>query len=103
MANGFEKDNSWKEWRNYVLKMIERLEGKVESLEDEDHNNKIEITKMSTKSKIYGSIAGFVVSAILSLVVGLIIYFVSDNIDMSRINEMNQSLNSAIEEIYKKG
>lgn len=86
-----EEYNSWKEWRNYVLNMLEKLEHRVSDVEKQDIDNKIEITRIITKSKVYGSIFGLLASAILSLIVGLVIYFTSSSIDITTIEDINKN------------
>jgi len=89
--------DGWKEWRKYVLNTLDKLEKRVEDVEESVINNRINISNLLTKSKIYGSIAGFIVSGVISLIVGLTIFFVSSNIDMQSIKDINSNNKEQIE------
>lgn len=92
------EENSWKEWRNYVLKHIEKVEDKIDNLEKEDRENKIEITKLSTKSKLYGALGGIIATAVISGIVSLLLYlFASGGLLHSEPKNINRySKNSSI-------
>lgn len=94
------EENGWKEWRKYVLNTLDKLESRIEKNEDEIVQNKINISNLLTRAKIYGSLSGFIVSAILSLIVGLTIYFVSTNIDIESIENINKINRQQIQEEY---
>lgn len=69
----------WKEWSKYVLRAIETLEEKVDSLEQKlvqlQLDIKIEVTKLQQKASFGGAILGLVSSIIVSVVSGVIVYF----------------------------
>ena len=84
-------DNSWKEWRNYVLSTIEKIENRQDKLEQNNKTNEINITKISAKATVYGTIAGIIASAVLSLIVGFILYGIthSSNQNINNIKKGN--------------
>lgn len=73
-------ENGWMEWKNYVLNMLEKLENRIDNIEKDSVNTKIEITKILTKSKVYGALAGFAGSALITLIIGIIIELVKSGI-----------------------
>lgn len=95
-----QEENGWKEWRKYVLNTLDKLESRIDKTEDEVVQNKINISNLLTRAKIYGSISGLIVSAVLSLAVGVTVYFVSANVDMSVIQDINKN-NQQVEQKYK--
>lgn len=69
---------SWEAWGNHVLTTLEKLENKVDKLEDKIGKQReqtvVEIATLKAKAGVWGSVAGVIASFITSLLVGLIIY-----------------------------
>ena len=93
-----DENNSWKEWRNHVLSTMEKLDNRIEKLEEKDVQNKIEISKLTTTSKLYGSVYGMVVSAIFSVIAGLVLFHFTSNVNMSTVNDINSNNRPQVEE-----
>lgn len=55
-------DDGWKEWSRYVLEELKRLNSKMERMEKEVHEIKVEVNTLKTKSALWGSMAGVVVT-----------------------------------------
>lgn len=68
--NEYSHINPWKEWGNYVLKTLDKVEKKIDNLECNFNKYKVEINteiiRLKTKAAVWGSIAGFLFSAIVS-------------------------------------
>lgn len=68
----------WESWGNHVIKTIEKLEDKVDKLEDKIAAQRIEtnteLITLKTKAGVIGTVAGIVASAIVSIVVGVMVY-----------------------------
>jgi hypothetical protein len=62
--NGNGGNGGWKEWSNYVLKELERLNDNVETVKNEIGDIKISLATLQTsfkiKSGIWGAIAGLI-------------------------------------------
>lgn len=69
---------SWEAWGNHVLTTLEKLEGKVDKLEEkiqkEREQTVIEIATLKAKAGVWGTIAGVIASFVTSLIVGLLVY-----------------------------
>lgn len=78
--------NGWQRWKIYVLETIDKIESKVDQIEDRRSNCQLwctqEITKLKVKSSIWGAISGFIVSLILTLVLSLSAGYVTKNVDI---------------------
>ena len=80
--------NGWQRWKIYVLETIDKIEVKVDNIEERRKNCQLwctqEITKLKVKSSLWGAIAGFVVSLILTLVLSLSAGFITKNVDLTQ-------------------
>lgn len=69
---------SWEAWGNHVLTTIEKLEAKVDKLEDKQAKQReqtlVDIATLKAKAGVWGSVAGVIASLITSLIVGLLVY-----------------------------
>lgn len=69
---------SWEAWGNHVLTTLEKLENKVDKLEDKIGKQReqtlVDIATLKAKAGVWGSIAGVIASFITSLIVGLLVY-----------------------------
>lgn len=81
--------DDWKEWSKYVIVSIEKLEKRIEKLEskhdldieklktkqtENNTNMKIDISTIKTRSSVYGAIAGLLISFILSIITGVMVW-----------------------------
>ena len=73
-----EFHDGWESWSKYVIKSIEKLESKVDSMESQMHQDKLDIKEdiitLKTKASFWGSVSGIIVSAVISILVGVIVY-----------------------------
>lgn len=73
-----ENNQGWESWSNHVLMTLEKLEKKVDFLENRINKNnldaQIEIVFIKAKAGVWGMIAGFVISTIVSIVIGILVY-----------------------------
>jgi hypothetical protein len=53
--------------------MLEKLENRIDNIEKDNTDIKIEITRILTKSKIYGALFGFIGASIVTLIICIII------------------------------
>lgn len=71
-------DVSWEAWGNHVLLTLEKLEDKVDKLEDKisghRENTVVEIATLKAKAGVWGSVAGVIASLVVSVVAGFIVY-----------------------------
>jgi lipid II:glycine glycyltransferase (peptidoglycan interpeptide bridge formation enzyme) len=65
---------------------MDKMENRQNKLEEYNKNNEINIAKLSTKATIYGTIAGLVTSAILSLIVGVSLFYITGSSSNKNIN-----------------
>jgi len=76
--NQHDSGSSWEAWGNHVLTTLEKLENKVDKLEDkigkQRESTVVEIATLKAKAGVWGSIAGVIASFITSLLVGLLVY-----------------------------
>lgn len=83
--------NGWQRWKVYVLETIEKIEGKVDNIEDRRRKCELwcnqEITKLKVKSSIWGAISGFIVSLVLTLAISLGAGFITKNVDIQEHNK----------------
>lgn len=81
----------WTEWGNYVLSTLEKLEDKVDRLEDrmrqENKETNTSLVILKTKAGIIGAISGIIVSAIISLVAGLLLF----NLTVGSVNKRHDT------------
>ena len=65
-------------WTQNVKDTLEKLDKKVDKLEEKVTKHReetlVEVTTIKAKAGIIGVIAGFIVSTIMSIIVGLIVY-----------------------------
>ncbi len=68
----------WKQWSSQVKESLDKLEGKVDLLENRITKHReeflIEITTLKVKAGVMGMVAGIVTSTLMSLVAGIILY-----------------------------
>lgn len=78
MASG-----DWREWSQFVLKAIEKLEGKMDQLDSDFHEQQIlykeEITQLKTKVKFAAAIVGLVSSIGVSVISGLLVWWLTSS------------------------
>ena len=78
MSDKNQLDSGWDAWGNHVLATLEKLENKVDGLEDkmsiQYEQTDINIITLKAKAGIWGSIAGVIASLITSLIVGLLVF-----------------------------
>lgn len=72
------ENQSWEAWANHVLRTLEKLETKVDSLEKRMAQNnlesKVDITAIKAKAGVWGIIAGFIASIITTIIAGLFVW-----------------------------
>ena len=68
----------WKQWSEQVKISLDRLEGKVNILEDRITKHReeflVETTTLKVKAGVVGTVAGIIAALITSIVSGLIVY-----------------------------
>ena len=68
-----EDKESWERIGQHVIKTLERMEEKIESLDEKMNSSNldthVEITTLKVKAGLWGTIAGIITSAIVSIVV----------------------------------
>jgi hypothetical protein len=73
----------WDAWGNHVLTTLEKLEKKVDVLEDKvglhREQTLVDIATLKAKAGVWGSVAGVIASLITSLIVGLLVYQLTHN------------------------
>lgn len=78
-----DSSQDWRDWSKFVLKAIEKLESKVEKLENKLIDLKLEfqaeILELKAKSKTYSMIFGAIASILVSVISALIVYFIKSN------------------------
>ena len=62
-------ENGWQEWSKHVLKTLEDLNDKYESLDEKVNQIRIDIAKLQVKAGIWGAMGGAV-----PVVIGLAIW-----------------------------
>lgn len=81
--------SSWDSWGNHVLTTLEKLEEKVDKLEDritaERLDTVTEIVTLKTKAGIWGSVAGIFASLFVSIVAGFLVY----NLTVGSVNKQD--------------
>ena len=69
---------SWEAWGNHVLTTMEKLETRIDKVEDKQNRQReqtlVDIATLKAKAGIWGSIAGIIASFVTSLIVGLLVY-----------------------------
>ena len=70
--------NGWKQWSANVKESLEKLEKKVDKLEDKitlhREESLVGISTLKAKAGIMGMIAGFVVSTVMSIIIGVLVW-----------------------------
>lgn len=73
--------DGWESWSKYVIKSIEKLESKVDSIDIQIQQDKLDIKEdiitLKTKASFWGSVSGIVVSAIMSILIGTVVYHIT--------------------------
>ena len=68
MANNEE----YLEDRKYLMKTLDRVEANIEKLFENDKQIEIHLNKLDTKIVVYGAIAGFVATTIITVLMKFI-------------------------------
>lgn len=68
MANNEE----YLEDRKYLMKTLDRVEANIEKLFENDKQIEIHLNKLDTKIVVYGTIAGFVATTIITVLMKFI-------------------------------
>ncbi len=80
--------NGWSKWKVYVLETIDKIEEKVDKVEDQRRKCQLEctqeLTKLKVKSSIWGGLAGFIGSVVVTLVISITAGFITTNIDIGK-------------------
>ncbi len=78
MSDKNQLDSGWDAWGNHVLATLEKLENKVDGLEDkmssQHEQTVVDIATLKAKAGIWGSVGGVIASLITSLIVGLLVF-----------------------------
>ena len=71
-------NQGWESWSNHVLMTLEKLEKKVGIIENRINENnldtQVEIVSIKARSAVWGMIAGFVISTVVSIIIGILVY-----------------------------
>lgn len=66
---GCSNDNDdWSDWRNFVLKELERLNNNIDALREKQQDSRIDIKELQTKIYMICIITSFAVSIIVPVV-----------------------------------
>lgn len=65
-------NEDWKQWRNYVLKELERLNNNFDSLQEKQQDIRLDIREIQTKIYVGSIMLSFVVSIITTFLMKLI-------------------------------
>ncbi len=66
---GCSDDNDdWGEWRNFVLKELERLNNNIDALREKHQDSRVDIKELQTKIYMIAIITSFIVSIIVPVV-----------------------------------
>ena len=72
------QSDGWKQWSKSVKESLEKLEKKVDKLEDKitihREESLVEVSTLKAKAGIMGMITGFVVSTVMSLIIGILVW-----------------------------
>jgi len=71
-SDPINNNEDWKEWRNYVLKELERLNNNFDSLQEKQQEIRLDIREIQTKIYIGSIILSLVVSIITTIAMKLI-------------------------------
>jgi tetrahydromethanopterin S-methyltransferase subunit B len=86
---------SWEAWGNHVLTTLEKLENKVDKLEEkiseQRENTVVEIATLKAKAGVWGTIAGVIASFITSLIVGLLVYNLTHSTVEKKVPTVHQT------------
>jgi len=102
-----KENNGWGTWGKYVLKTIERLENRVSSVEEHQKDSEIDIVKINVKAGVVATSITIIISTLLSIIGGFIIYYNTTG-QLKEINKTNNQLTEQVEmdkntiENYKK-
>ena len=70
--------DGWKQWSENAKESMEKLESKVEKLEDRITVHREEslrdVSTLKAKAGIMGMVTGFVVSTVMSIIIGLLVF-----------------------------
>ncbi len=71
---GCSNDNNddWSDWRNYVLKELERLNNNIEALREKQQDSRIDIKELQTKIYMISMLTSFLVSIIVPIILHFI-------------------------------
>jgi len=72
MEHTNETGNGWNEYKRLVLKQLEDLTNKTESVENKIDLLRTDVTILKVKAGIYGGIAGFVIAVAFQLLLVLL-------------------------------
>ena len=64
--------NGWEQYKMYVIKHLEGVDGKLESIETKLDALKTDVTILKVKAGLYGVLGGFVVTIIVNAMIALI-------------------------------
>lgn len=72
------QSDGWKQWSQNVMDSMRKLEKKVEDLEDKVQGHReetlVDVATLKVKAGLMGTVAGLVASAIMSILVGFLVY-----------------------------
>lgn len=95
--------DGWKQWSAQVKESLDKLEGKVGSLEGIIRKHRedylVDITTLKVKAGVVGMIAGFITSTIMSVLVGMIVYQLSS--DKNQNTNTSQKQPSSISQTHE--
>ena len=90
--------DSWSSWKVYVIKTLEKLESKQNNLEKDFHSHTEKaittLTELKTKINFSSGIISFTIGAIISLIVtvcgGMVVYNMTKNNIHDQIDRSNK-------------
>ena len=96
--NDNDFNQTWETWRRYVIESIKKLDEEVDKVKESVNKDKIEnareFTRLSTTATIYGLVGGAVISLLITIAAGVIVYNITerDSYDQIIIEQKYQDL-----------
>lgn len=91
-----EKDinQTWETWRRYVIESIKKLNQEVDEIKKEESNQRVEnakqFTKLNTSATIYGVIGGTIISLLITIFSGFMIYHITSGAEKDNPTHIEQ-------------
>jgi len=95
-----DSNQGWESWSNHVLMTLEKLEKKVDVVDqrinDTNLTTQVEIVSIKSKAAVWGLVAGFMISTVVSIFVGVLVYQLTMGSSSTRNNKLPINNSSGI-------